>query len=315
MRPVPSNDMQRLSNIPGVVLVSIAAAMWGLDGLIRKPLSHSTSPATIVFGEHVVLVALTLPLLLISLRALWSAGPRYVVAGIAVGAGASALATILFTQALFHGDFITVLVLQKVQPLVAVVGAWLVLGEQPRPRFAWFLLPALAGIWLIALQHPLAPHAQGLTPIVESLGAAALWGMGTVLGRYLTRRLQFQQVATVRFAFGLIASAAALPIVGDKAFAGAHDSFYIALLALVTGFFALGLYYYGLQRTPALVAALGELAFPVTAALVGIYVFNSNLRWTQWIGVALTVAVVTLLPWRRREVVRVPPLASAPAAG
>ena len=55
--------------------------------------------------------------------------------------------------------------------------------------------------------------------------------------------------------------------------------------------------------------------FPVTAALVGIYVFNSNLRWTQWVGVAITVAVVTLLPWRRREVVRMPPLASAPAAG
>jgi drug/metabolite transporter (DMT)-like permease len=307
--------MQRLSNIPGVVLVSIAAAMWGLDGLIRKPLSHSTSPATIVFGEHVVLVALTVPLLVVSLRALWNAGPRYVAAGIAVGAGASAIATILFTQALFHGDFITVLVLQKAQPLVAVAGAWLVLGEQPRPRFAWFLLPALAGIWLIALQHPLAPHAQGLTPIVESLGAAALWGMGTVLGRYLTRRLEFQQVATVRFAFGLIASAAALPILGDKAFAGAHDSFYIALLAVVTGFLALGLYYYGLQRTPALLAALGELAFPVTAALIGIYVFNSNLRWTQWVGVAITVAVVTLLPWRRREVVRLPPLASAPAAG
>jgi len=307
--------MQRLSNIPGVVLVSIAAAMWGLDGLIRKQLSHTTSPATIVFGEHVVLVALTLPLLLVSFRALWSAGPRYVAAGIAVGAGASAIATILFTQALFHGDFITVLVLQKVQPLVAVAGAWLVLGEQPRPRFAWFLLPALAGIWLIALQHPLAPHAKGLTPIVESLGAAALWGMGTVLGRYLSRRLEFQQVSTVRFAFGLIASAAALPIVGDKAFASVHDSLYIALLAVVTGFIALGLYYYGLRRTPALLAALGELAFPVTAALIGIYVFNSNLRWTQWIGVAITVAVVSLLPLRRREIVRLPGLASAPAAG
>ena len=175
--------MKRLSTVPGVILVSIAAAMWGLDGLIRKPLSHSTSPATIVFGEHVVLVVLALPLLAVALRTLWNAGPRYVAAGIAVGAGASAIATILFTQALFHGDFITVLVLQKAQPLVAVVGAWLVLGEQPRPRFAWFLLPALAGIWLIALPHPLAPHARGLTPIVESLGAAALWGMGTVLGR------------------------------------------------------------------------------------------------------------------------------------
>src|SRR5437879_8006952 len=209
--------MQRLSNIPGVVLVSIAAAMWGLDGLIRKPRSHSTSPATIVFGEHVVLVVLTLPLLVVSLRALWNAGPRYVAAGIAVGAGASAIATILFTQALFHGDFITVLVLQKAQPLVAVVGAWLVLGEQPRRGFAWFLLPALAGIWLIALPHPLAPHAHGLTPIAETLGAAALWALGTVFGRYLGQKLAFEHVTTVRFAFGLVASACALPIVGVSA--------------------------------------------------------------------------------------------------
>ena len=64
-----------------------------------------------------------------------------------------------------------------------------------------------------------------------------------------------------------------------------------------------------------MLAALGELAFPVTAILVGIYVFDDTLRPTQWIGIALTVAVVTLLPARRREVVRAPQLVSAPAAG
>ena len=78
------------------------------------------------------------------------------------------------------------------------------------------------------------------------------------------------------------------------------------MLALVTGLLALGLYYYGLQRTPALLASLGELAFPVTAALVGIYVFDSSLRWTQWLGVAITVGVISLLPVRRRELVDVP---------
>ncbi len=182
------------------------------------------------------------------------------------------------------------------------------LGEKPRPRFAWFLVPALAGIWLIALKHPLAPRAQGLTPIAEALGAAVLWGLGTVFGRFLSRRLSFEHVTTVRFAFGLVATAAALPIVGTAAFAGTHDSFWIAVLALVTGLAALGLYYYGLRRTPAIVAALGELAFPVTATLVGIYVFNDSLRWTQWVGVLITVAVVSLLPTRpRREIVRVPP--------
>ena len=290
--------------MPGVVLVSIAAAMWGLDGLIRKPLSDSTSAYTIVFGEHVVLVALTLPLLAAAMTALWRAGPRYVAAGVAVGAGASAIATILFTKALFHGDFITVVVLQKVQPLIAVLGAWLVLKEQPRPGFAWFLLPALAGIWLIALPHPLEPHAHGLVPIAETLAAATLWGMGTVLGRYLGRRLAFEHVSTVRFAFGLVAAACALPIVGAKAFASAHDSAWIAVLALVTGFLALNLYYFGLRRTPAVLAAVGELAFPVTAAIVGIFVFDSSLRWTQWVGVVLTVTVIGLLPIRRRELVR-----------
>ncbi len=61
---------KRLNMVPGVVFVSVAATMWGLDGLIRKPLAQSTSPTTIVFGEHVVLVAVTLPLLVPALLAL-----------------------------------------------------------------------------------------------------------------------------------------------------------------------------------------------------------------------------------------------------
>lgn len=305
---------RRIASVPGVVLIIVAASMWGLDGLIRKPLASSTSATTIVFGEHVVLVACVLPLVLPALRSLWRAGARAVAAGVAIGAGASALATILFTEAILHGDFITVIVLQKAQPLVAVLGAAVVLGEKPRRGFAWFLLPALAGIWLMALPHPLAPHAHGLTPIVETLAAAVLWGLGTVFGRYLSRELPFEQVTTIRFVFGLVASACALPMVGAAALASAHDSFFIIVLALVTGVFALFLYYYGLHRTPALLSAIGELAYPLTAALIGIYVFDSSLRWTQWVGVALTVGVVSLLPARRRAIVRTPDLVPSPAA-
>src|SRR5207248_784328 len=92
------------------------------------------------------------------------------------------------------------------------------------------------------------------------------------------------------------------------AWAGAHDSLWIAVLALVTGLAALGLYYYGLRRTPAMLAALGELTFPVTATLVGIFVFGDTLRWTQWLGIVITVSVVTLLPARRRApLVDLPP--------
>jgi DME family drug/metabolite transporter len=298
--------MRRTIAVPGVVLVSVAAALWGTDALFRRPLAQSTTATTIVFGEHVVLVLVTLPFLLPSLAALRRAGVRYLAAAVAVGAGASATATILFTQAFVHGNPITPVVLQKVQPLVAVAGAWLVLGEEPRRRFAWFLLPALAGVWLIAFPHPFEVSASGLTPILEALGAALLWGLGTVFGRYLGRELGFEQVTTVRFGFGLVASAIVLPLVGAPAFSSAHDSLWIVVLALVTGAIALTLYYYGLRRTPAMLASLGELAFPVTASLVGYVAFGATLRWTQWLGVLLTVAVVSLLPARRGEIVKVP---------
>jgi drug/metabolite transporter, DME family len=304
--------VRRLNAVPGVVLVAIAAALWGLDPILRKPLASSTNATTIVFGEHVVLVLFTLPFLLPALRALWQAGPRYVAASIGVGAGASAVATILFTDALFHSDFITPVVLQKVQPLVAVIGAAIVLRERPRPRFVWFLVPALLGLWLVNQPHPLDPTANGLRPVIESLAAAVLWACGTVLGRYLGRELEFQHILSLRFFFGLVASAIALPVMGAKAYAGAHDSLWIAYLAVVTGLIALALYYYALKRTPAVLSSLAELTYPAIAVIAGIYAYNSHLRYTQWIGIAMIVGIVTLLPvQRRRAVVSLPP-ATAP---
>jgi drug/metabolite transporter, DME family len=280
----------------GVTLVAAGAALWGMDAWIRAPLAQSTSVATIVFGEHVVLVLLTLPFLVGALRSLFRLGPRYIAAGVVIGAGSSAVATLLFTQAFVEGDYVTPVVLQKIQPVVAVIAASVILGERMRPRFWLFLGPALVGVWLIGVPHPFDPTAHGLKTTLYALGAAVLWALGTVLGRYLSREMRFEHVATVRFAFGLPAAAIALLILGAPAFSSSHDSFYIALLAVVTGFIALGLYYYGLQTTPAVAATIAELAFPVSAILVGYFKFGQTLTGWQWVGVAVTTGVVALLP-------------------
>lgn len=308
----------RPARVPGVVLVAVAAAMWGTDPIIRKTMSGTTSATTIVFGEHVILAALTLTLLLPALRAVLRAGWSYVAAAVVVGAGASAVATILFTDALIgHSDFVTPVVIQKLQPLVAVAGAALLLGERPRSRFAWFFLPALAGFWLVNQAHPLDPSARGAVVIAEATGAAVLWALGTVLGRYLARELEFQHVVTLRFFFGLLGSAIALPVMGASAYSNGHDTSLILYLALVTGLFALTLYYYGLQRTPAVLSSLAELTYPAVAVIAGIYAYDQHLRWTQWIGVAAILGAVTLLPVQRRRVVAEPPreLVPAPATG
>jgi drug/metabolite transporter, DME family len=141
---------RRLVAVPGALFVALAAALWGMDALLRRPLTESTQAATIVFGEHLVLALLVLPLIPAALVAVVRAGPRYVLAAAAIGIGASAIATILFTQAFVQGDPVTPVVLQKIQPLVAVLGAYVILGERPRANFGWFLGAGLVGTWPIA---------------------------------------------------------------------------------------------------------------------------------------------------------------------
>lgn len=307
--------MRRVAAIPGVVLVAVAAAMWGTDPLLRKSIL-SVPASTIVFGEHVFLVLLTLPLLLPALRAVGRAGPRHVVAAVVVGAGASGAATILFTQALQH-DFVSAVVMQKAQPLVAVMGAAVVLGERPRPRFGWFLAAGLAGLWLVNQAHPFDPSAKGLRAVLEALGAAVLWGLGTVLGRYLVRRVSFEHVLALRFLFGLAASAVAVVALNAEWFAGVGASGWILSLALVTGLLSLALYYYGLQRTPAVLSSIAELTNPAVLVVAGIYAYDIGLVWSQWLGFGIIVLVVTWLPVERRRVVVEAPgeLVPAPAAG
>jgi len=295
----------RFLALPGAIFIAVAAGLWGTDALLRRPLAHSTQAATIVFGEHLILVLLTLPLIPAALVAVRRAGRRYVAAAVVIGVGASAIATILFTQAFVEGDPVTPVVLQKVQPLVAVVGAWFILGERPRKGFAWFLVAGLAGIWLIALPSPFDIHVGAAMPAVYALGAAVLWALGTVLGRLLATRLWFGHVTALRFAFGLPASAFAVLVVGAPFTTSASDFAWIAVLAVVTGLVALSLYYYGLQRTPAVIATLAELTFPVTAAAVGYFVFDATLDGSQWLGLALTTTVVALLPVTGLRVLRV----------
>ena len=296
----------RLVAAPGALLIAIAAALWGTDALLRKPLAESTEAATIVFGEHLVLVLLTLPVIPAALVAVWRAGPRYVAAAVGIGVGASAIATILFTEAFVRGDPVTPVVLQKIQPLVAVVGAWFILGERPRRNYGWFLAGGLLGVWLIAFPSPLDVHVDAAVPALMAVGAATLWAMGTVLGRLLATRLRFQHVTALRFAFGLPASALAVLLLGAPWTTSGSDLFWIAALAIVTGLVALSLYYYGLRRTPALVAALAELTFPVTAAAVGYFAFDATLDGTQWLGVAITTTVVLLLTVTAPRIVSVP---------
>lgn len=278
--------------------MALAAALWGTDAIFRLPLAQETSAATVVFAEHAILTLVLIPFLPAAWRAFRSADPAARWAVVAIGAGASAIATMLFTLAFRSGDPITPVVMQKLQPVLAMVGAAFLLRERLRPRFAWFAVPALVGFWLLAFPDPIHVSVSRLQVALLALGAAALWAGGTVLGRLVSTTFTPTELTTLRFAIGLPASAMVVAATGSPWWVpDLRSTGAVVALALVVGLLAMLLYYRGLRRTPASRATLAELAFPLTAALVGIGWFDHVLNAGQWIGAGLVVITVTALAW------------------
>jgi DME family drug/metabolite transporter len=119
-----------------------------------------------------------------------------------------------------------------------------------------------------------------------------------VFGRQLAPKVTTAELTALRFGAGLPAAAVMVAAGGDfPSFTSLHAEQWGALLglALVPSLAALLVYYRGLQTTPAAVATLGEIAFPVTALVVGYLAFGSALTATQWVGTALLVAIVSVM--------------------
>lgn len=293
-------------------LVALAAMLWGTDGLWRTALLTAMPSTAIVLWEHVLLVLATGWLLWRDRVVIARLRRAEWLAVLVIGVGASAIATILFTQAFRHAGPTTVILLQKTQPLVAISLAALWLRE-PLPARFWPLLPvALVGAYLISFGDvgPLASIANvGDRPLgaLMALGAAALWGAGTVLGRRMLGHVPFSTLAALRFAVALPALAVISGLLG-WAVPGPAQAAPLLLLALVAGLAGMLLYYRGLRETPAAVATLCELSFPITAIVVNFVFLGAPLTLNQIAGMVLLWAALALMRHRL-----VPAASGAPA--
>ena len=291
----------------GFVLVAAGAALWGTDGLFRRTLALEMPATVVVFWEHLILVAITIPFLIRFLRNRPKLTGKDIVALLFVGAGASAVATILFTQAFSYGDPTTPLLIQKIQPVIAVLGAYLLLGERLLPRYGWYFLFAVGGAYLISFPDPTSVGISQLAPALYALGAAALWAMGTVLGKHLTHKIPPSELTSLRFAIGLPTALVILLLRNETSAAadvGLSEFGALFLLALIPGLAALLLYYRGLTTTPASSATLAELAFPLTAILIGWSVFDAVPTGTQWLGIitlSTTIVIMSRAAHRTRD--------------
>lgn len=305
-----------------VLLVAVAATLWATDAYFRNQLISHLTATQIVVAEDALVSLFLLPVIIRHRGELKNLGRRGWVAVAIIAAGAQALATILFTASFSYRIFAETYVLQQVQPMIAIGLAWIVLGERRRP---WFWLPAavaLAAVYMVVFaQDPLAPISALQRGRVEAgllaLGAAALWASGTVLGRYALGSISFWSMTSLRFILALpVLVVITLAQYGLSGFS--HYRFTdlvpnLLAIALVPGLLALLLYYRALSKTPASLATIAEMAFPVTATLIASapppWGFNQPLYPAQVVGTALLLGVIVLLNSTKKKA---PPVLARP---
>lgn len=281
-------------------LIALAAMLWGSDLLLRpNALSAGWSPAWVVLGEHLLLTLLLAPVLWRERQKLATLNKGQWTALLFVAWGGSALATWLYTKA-FTLDFsqaLTVVLLQKTQPIVAILLAGLLLGERRGPLFWAWALAAFAGAYLLIGFQKLPSlsdiHAQ---QAMLALGASALWGAATVAGRSLTAALSPGGLAGARFALAVPVLLGLTLVPTGTASAPTHSvhfaAVFLLLIVLLPDLAGMVLYYFGLRGTPASVATLAELCYPLTALAIGVFVQHTHVLPGQWLGLVLLVLAV-----------------------
>lgn len=275
--------------------------LWGSDLLLRsKVVAAGWSASYIVLAEHLLLTTVFLIPLWRGRRLLAGLTRRQWAALVFVGVGGSALATWMYTTAftLDYSRALTVVLLQKTQPVFALILAGIVLGERRSAGFwGWGALALAGACLLVVADRDFHPHLLSRVLTEQALlavGASGLWGAATVAGRPLSVALPPSLLTGARFALALpvLALFALLSTPPPAAARTPQIAGLLCLIALFPGLIGLGLYYWGLRGTTASVATLAELCYPLTSLLLGLFVLHVPVTPGQGVGLALLLAGV-----------------------
>jgi len=280
------------------LFVIIAAALWGIDGIVLRPALYSLPVPLVVLIESSIVALLLSPIFMKQYPKLKLLEGKDWLAFFGVALFGGAIGTMAITKALFYVNFVNlsiVILIQKLQPVFALTFAALILKERlPKIFFLWSAT-AIAGAYLMTFGISLPNMSTGdktMVAAVFSLIAAISFSSSTVFSKRALRNVGFEMGTYLRFLFSaviMLVIVLSYGEIGSLAAVTVNQWLIFLLIAFTTGGAAIFLYYYGLKKITASVATICELAFPLTAVVLEYFLHGNILSPVQWLGVALLI--------------------------
>ena len=278
------------------LFVILGASMWGVDGIVLRPTLYGLPVPLVVFIESTIVAVILSPFFIKKFSSLKSLNYKDWTAFFFVALLGGAVGTMAITKALFFVNFVNlsvVILLQKLQPVFAITLAALFLKERLTWEFFLWATLAVLGAYFMTFGTNLPDLSTGDKTTVAALFAllaAVSFSSSTVFSKRALRNVSFEMGTYLRFLFSSVILFTLVLFMGEfnsvSDVTGTQIIVFI-IIAFSTGGAAIFLYYYGLKKISASVAAICELAFPLTAVLLEYFIRGNILGPIQWFGVAI----------------------------
>jgi len=294
----------------GALAICVAAALWGLDGVVLTPRLANIAVPFVVFLLHAVPFGLMQPVLFRCWSELKAFDRHTWLILFLVSLTGGMLGTLCIVKALFLVEFnqlSVVVLLQKLQPVFAIFLAAVLLKERLSGRFVAWAVIAIAGGYLLTFGLRTPDFAGGDRTVYAALMAliaAACFGAATVFGKLLLGKVEFRTATFARYGLTSVLALLYLGLSGGGLpFASVTPGNWaiILVIALTTGSGAIFLYYWGLTRVRATVATICELCLPLSAVVLDHVVNGARLGGWQWVGGLILIGSILRISTMKSE--------------
>ena len=290
--------------VRGTIAISISAILWGFDGVVLTPRLNNLDVIFVVFILHLI------PFLLMNIFLFkqYSHLKNFVrqdhITFFLIALFGGAIGTISIVKALFLVNFqqlSVVVLLQKLQPIFAILLAWMLLKERIRKGFILWAGIAIVSSYFLTFGFSL-PNIEGnpntIYAALFALLAAFSFGSSTVFSKKILLAHNFITATFYRYFYTTLILVVMLVASGnlfEYRNATTENWLFILIIAVTTGSGAIFIYYYGLRRVKAIIATISELLFPISAILFDYLINDSVLSPVQLVSAAVMVFAIIRL--------------------
>ena len=288
----------------GTILVCFAASLWGFDAIVLTPRLFHLKVPFVVFMVH------CLPFLVMSIfigkreiKNIVALPKNDIIFYFLVALFGGCVGTLSIVKSLFLVNFqhlTVVTLLQKAQPIFALILARIVLKEKLGKNFLNWVLFALIGGYIMTFEFSLPRIAEVssgniIKACMFAMLAAFSFGSATVFGKRILSHSSFVTALYTRYFFTTMITFCIVIANNQLGWIYKVTPFewmIFVIIGITSGSGAILLYYRGLRYIDASVATICELAFPISSVIFD-YIFNRNLLSpVQFLGAACLVFAI-----------------------